>query len=376
MKILNPSVMVSNRFFSQQFWMVLGMSLLLISTGCNSEESNTSDEDLVKSVNVHTRTLEPSSFTSYVRMIGSVESANDVRMSAEVGGRILRYYAEEGQVVDKGEVIAKINDDQLKQEEARLEALTNQSYEQFKRQERLWKEDSIGSEIEYLNAKYQYQQNKAALEQVRVNLQNTEVKAPFRAVLNEKIMEEGEMVAAGTPMVRLIAQDRLKIKAGVPARYSEMVMPGDTAKVWFDTIRRDTVTAPLHYVSNSIDPQARTFSVEMMIPGDQRKYKVGMIANVRLRLQHLKNEMVIGSEFVYRKEGNYVVYTAEQDGNDHQVAREKKVELGPSYNNSVVVNKGLASGERLITIGSSFLEDNMRIEVVREETNTFAEKSN
>lgn len=348
---------------------------LLLATGCSSDEAATPQDELVKSVNVHTQQLEPKSFTSYVRMIGSVESAQDVRLSAEVGGRILKYYADEGDLVDKGEIIAKINDEQLKQEEARLEALTEQSYEQFKRQERLWKQDSIGSEIEYLNAKYRYQQNKAALERVRVDLGNTEVRAPFRAILNQKLMEEGEMVAPGTPMVRLIAQDRLKIKAGVPARYAEMVNPGDTAMVWFDTIDSDTLRGPIHYVSNSIDPQARTFSIEMVIPNKDRYYKVGMIANVRLRLQHMRKELVIGSEYVYRKEGQYVVYTADTNSDGQKIAREKAVELGPSYKNQVIVRKGIKPGEKLITIGSSFLEDEMRIEVVEEEQNTFAESN-
>jgi RND family efflux transporter MFP subunit len=279
----------------------------------------------------------------------------------------------EGETVQKGDVIAKINDDQLKQEVARLEALTNQAKEQFRRQQRLWKQDSIGSEIEYLNAKYQYQQNKAALEQMRSKLQDTEVKAPFTGVLNQKLMEEGEMAAPGTPLARLIARNRMKINAGVPARYANMVNAGDTAMAWFDTMNSDTLMTPLHYVSNSIDPQARTFTVEMMLPGSNKGYKVGMMANIRLRLHYLKNELVVSNEYIYRREGGYVVYTAETNGSGERVAREKQVKLGPSYNNRVVVEKGLKPGEKLITRGSSFLEDNMRIEVVEEEQNTLAE---
>jgi RND family efflux transporter MFP subunit len=352
----------------------LGISLLI--AGCSSEgNAPQNEEELVKSVNVHTQKVEPKDFTSYARMIGTIESAQDVRLSAEVSGRVLQYRVNEGEIVQKGEVIAKINDQQLEKEEARLEAVTQQSYEQFKRQERLWKKDSIGSEIDYLNAKYQYEQNKAALEQVRVNIENTEVKAPFRAVMNEKLVEEGEMVATGTPMARLIAQDKLKISAGVPARYAELVMPGDSVRVWFDTIDSDTLAGPINYVSNSIDPQARTFTIEMVIPNKDRRYKVGMIANVRLKLRQMKKEMVIGSEYVYRKEGNYVVYTAEKNGEGNSVAREKIVELGPTYNNQVVINKGLRPGEDLITVGSSFLENEMRIEVVEEETTNFADNN-
>lgn len=348
--------------------------LLLLAAACSQPEQQAADE-LVKTVNVETETLQPQPFERYLRLVGTVEAQNDVRISAEVAGRIESYFVEKGDVVGKGEPIAKIDDSQLVREKERLEAVTAQARENYERLKRLYQEEGIGSEIDYLNAKYSYEQNRAALESVNVSIEKTTVSAPFNASVEDKLIEEGEMVSPGTVMVRLIGVDRLKISAGVPARYADVVNKGDSAQVWFDFAGSDTLQLPIAFVGSSIDDQARTFEVELALPREARSFKVDMIANVRIRTLQADNVLVVGEEYIYQKENGFVVYTVSRNEEGRAIAKEVPVRLGASYQNHVIVEEGLQAGEQLITVGSSFLQNGMRVNIVDNRSEEFAQSN-
>lgn len=350
-----------NKFTTQ---LIVVLFVAGIFTACSEEQQTAEQEELVKTVNVETKTLEPQSFERFLRMVGTVESANDVRISAEVGGRIEQYYVEKGSRVQKGEPILKIDDDKLLQEKARLEAQTEQAREQFERLKRVFEEDSVGSEIDIINARAAYRQSRSALESIKVDIENTTVSAPFDAILEDRLLEVGEMASPGAPLVRLIGAENFKIVAGVPSRYSDVVRVGEDAEVWFDFQDADTLNLSINYVGQSIDPQARTFRVEMLLARQSNNYKVDMIANVRLKTLHQDNAIVIGEEFLYQKDRGNVVYVVSENEDGDPVAEERVVQLGPSYESDVIIEKGLAAGDRLITIGSSFLQDGMRINIV------------
>lgn len=351
-----------------------GILAIMLFTGC-SEEQQTTDEELVKTVNVETKTIQQQPFERYLKLVGTVEAQNDVRISAEVSGRITKYFVDQGDEVQQGDPILKIDDSQLIRERERLEAVTAQAKENYERLKRLYEQDSVGSEIDYLNAKYNYEQNKAALESVKVNIGKTTVNAPFDATIENIFLEEGEMASPGAVLVRLIGINKLKISTGVPSVYSNVVNKGDMARIWFDFQQADTLQLPISFVGKSISPQARTFEVEVKLPAETENYKVDMIANVMIRTLQNDEAVVVGEEFVFENNGNNVVYVVSENGNGRKIARMRPVELGASYKNSVIISEGLKPGDELITVGSSFLQDSMRITVVESKDQKIAQKN-
>ncbi|MBR9917341.1 efflux RND transporter periplasmic adaptor subunit [bacterium] len=345
----------------QNYLIILITGTVLLACGGESQESET-QEELVKTVNITTKTVAPSTFASYVRVVGNVETSNDIMISAEVNGRVIDYKVEEGAQVKKGQTIVKIDDSKLKQEKARLEAMTSQTKEQYERLKKVYEEDGIGSELDYLNAKYAYEQSNSALESIKIDLENTSIKAPFNGEVEAIMVEEGEMVSPGMQVVRLIGSDAYKIVAGVPARYSDAVQIGDKVDVWFDTQVKDTLNSAINYVGGSINPQNRTFRIETRLPKN-KTYKVDMIANMRLKTVEQSNVLVISEEFVYSKDNRYVVYVLSENEEGKAVANEREVKLGLSYQTNVIIEEGLAEGDKLITLGSAFLDDGMRVTV-------------
>tara|TARA_B100000989_G_scaffold299058_1_gene292664 strand:- start:12138 stop:13151 length:1014 start_codon:yes stop_codon:yes gene_type:complete len=329
-------------------------------------------EELIKMVNVETEVLFLEPFNSFLRLVGTVETSDDVQLSAEVSGKVSMHVVSEGQQVQKGQTILRIDDAKLSQEVARLEAMVAQSETTWKRIQTLYEEENIGSEIDYLNAKYAYDQNKSALSSLAVDLENTEIIAPFTGVVETIFVEEGEMVAPGMPAIRLIGADQFVISAGVPARYANVVELGDQVDVWFDTQVQDTLAGNIVYVANSIDPSNRTFKIDIRLPSGKTYYKVDMIANLRLNTLSLNQAVVVSEEFVYSKGDGYVMYIKGTNSEGKDIALERKVELGPSFKTEVVIKRGLVPGDEIITIGSAFLNDRVRINVVNSTDPVFA----
>lgn len=372
---INPIKNVFQSPSSSTRWSMLFVVLVFSLTlhNCSSDEMESSEpEELIKMVNVETEVLSSEPFNSFLRLVGTVETSDDVQLSAEVSGKVFMHVVSEGQKVQKGQTILRIDDAKLSQEVARLEAVVAQYETTWKRVQTLYEEENIGSEIDYLNAKYAYDQNKSALSSLSVDLENTEIIAPFTGVVETIFVEEGEMVAPGMPAIRLIGANQFVISAGVPARYANVVELGDRVDVWFDTQVQDTLAGTIVYVANSIDPSNRTFKIDIRLPSGKTYYKVDMIANLRLNTLSLNQAVVVSEEFVYSKGEGYVMYVKGTNSEGKDIALERKVELGPSFKTEVVISRGLAPGDEIITIGSAFLNDRVRINVVNSTGPVFA----
>lgn len=352
---------------------VLSMGIIACSDEANTDTPS-NEQEFVKTVNVESYKIEPLTFKNFLRVVGRVETADDIMISAEVSGRLLSYSVKVGDIVKKGEIIAKIDDSKLKSEQQSLQAQVNQAETTFKRLEKIYKESNIGSELDYLNAKYTYEQSKSALESLNVDLANTNVKAPFTGTLENVIVEAGEMASLGMPLLRLISSERLIISAGIPARYSSAVNVGDEVEIWFDGQNMDTLNAKIEFVARSINTENRTFTVEIPLPSVTNNPKVDMLANIRLNTNTENDVLVVSDEFIYKDGDDYVIFVVSTDENGNCVAERRVITLGSTYKTDAVIASGLNTGDEVITTGSAFLIDGMRIKVVENSNNSYAAK--
>ncbi|MEX0609436.1 MAG: efflux RND transporter periplasmic adaptor subunit [Balneolaceae bacterium] len=357
----------------KKFNILIIFTLMMLLVACSAEtEDAASDEEVIKTVNVDTKTINPTTFASHLRVVGNVETSDDIMISSEVNGRVIEHLVDEGDNVKKGQAILKIDDSKLLQEKARLEAITSQARENYERLQRVYEEESIGSEMDYLNARYNFEQSQSSLESIEIDIRHTTIKAPFDGKVESMLLEEGEMAAAGVEIVRLIGSQKFIVSAGVPARYADVVQNGDRVKVWFDTQRADTLEGQITYVASSITSQNRTFRIEVLLPEQRNRYKVDMIANMRLNTLNEEGVIVVSEEHIYNENNEYVMYVVAENEDGKTVAERRVVNLGPSYRSNVIIRDGLEIGDELITTGSAFLNDGMRLKIIESDNKNLA----
>jgi membrane fusion protein (multidrug efflux system) len=313
-------------------------------------------------VNVEVTPIVLREFTGFIRVTGEVEALNDITISAEESGRIVRFLVSKGQRVRQGEEIAKLEDDFLKAQVGEATAAAQLAQEEWERQRQLWEEDSVGTELMYLQRKYQAEIAAARLDQLTSRLERTVIRSPIDGVFDDNFLELGEMAAPGAPVVRVVATDRVKVTAGVPERYARSVQRGDSVLVTFDIFPDREFAGRVDYVGASVDPSSRTFPIEILLNNPEGIMKPAMVANVRVQRDRLSDVLVVPQHVVLRSAEGYKVFVIAPG--DRPIAEARSVVLGPSSGNEVIIESGLEVGDLLITVGQQLVDDGTHVRVV------------
>lgn len=346
----------------------VALALTIAVAGCGASPGGAEEgapEEFVRVINVEVSTLAPQDFVEEIRLTSIAMANRDVRVAAEESGVIRDIYVDRGDRVAQGDSIAKIDDRVLTAQVAQARAAADLAAQTWERRRRLWEDDRIGSEIAYLEARFQAQQSAANLEALELRLARTVIRAPFAGVLDERFVDVGAMVSPGTAVARLVDLNPIKVFAGVPERYAADIRVGDQAMLDFEQLGGEQYAARIRYVGATVNPENRTFPVEVELQNPRGLVKPQMVANMAVTRRTVDQAIVVPQDGLIRVENGYVVYVAvERDGNS--VAELRDVVLGPTRRNLVVIEDGVEAGERLIVVGHKEVENGDRIRIVGE----------
>ena len=345
--------------------------LVLAGTGCGSPEASGTENtaggeaSYVRTVNVEVLNIETAEFTSYIRLTAAVEAYEDVVVSSQESGVIERIIADKGSRVRAGQPIAKIDDEILSAQVDESRASASLAGERYERQRQLWEDEGIGSEIAFLQTKFEAQSADARLAFLEARLARHTIKSPITGLLDDRYVDVGEIVAPGTPVARVLNVDRLKVVGGVPERFGPYVSEGGAAILDFDVLAGASIEGTIAFVGAAVDPQNRTFPIEVLLDNPGGRLKPQMVANVRVATEQLQGVIVVPQDVVMRTEDGYQVFVV-GDGPDGTLAEARAVALGPSFENEVVIASGLAEGDRLIVTGHQMVDAGDRVREVSE----------
>lgn len=336
--------------------------------GCGPAEANGADEPPAETgrvLNVEVITIELSDFTDVIRLTGTVVANRDVIVSAEESGIVTELLVRKGATVGAGRPIARIDDRLLASQTAQARAQAALARELWERRKRLFEEDQVGSELAYLEARYQSEQAEAALATLERRLERTVVTAPIEGVLDDRLVEVGAMVSPGTPVARIVDLNPLRVTGGVPERYAPDIRTGALATASFDALEGREFSGTIDYVGAAVNPSNRTFPVELRLPDAGRSVKPEMVANIEVVRSVSKQTVVVPQDALVRVEEGYVVFVVVGPGESSTVET-RSVTLGPSQRDAVVVSSGLEPGDRVVVVGQKLVAVGDRVRVVGE----------
>ena len=198
----------------------------------------------------------------------------------------------------------------------------------------------------------------AQMREAQIPLGDTELRAPFDAVLLERRAEIGTLAAAGSPAFTLADLATLKARFNVPDFGLAGFHLGQSLDVSIDAFSGASVHGRVLSLAPAADPKARSFEIEVAVPNSGLKLRSGMIATVHAPGSAPRQAMleVPASALVHDPAGQrYLVYTVEQNGG-RSVAKAISVEPGPLAGNEVVVLSGLTAGQRIVVMGANLLQ--------------------
>lgn len=329
-------------------------ALAAVAAACGQAGSSQVDDraqaERVRTMNVEVVEVVPEEFTDYVRVVGTVEAERDVTVSAEEGGVVEAILARKGERVRPGQPLLRLDADILRTQLEQAAAQAELAEETWTRQKRLWEDEQVGTEMAYLQARYNAETARAQAKVLAQRLERTTIRSPVAGVLDDRMVEVGNMVAAGTPVARVLDLDTVKVVGGVPERYAAEIEQGARVGVTVDALRGREFVGQVDFVGSAVAGDTRTFVIEVEVPNPGMGIKPGMSANVQVFRVGLDSALVVPRHAVLRREDGYVVYVARRTPEGWR-AESRGVVPGLTRGERVVIDAGLEPGERVVVVG-------------------------
>lgn len=299
-------------------------------------------------------------FNHYLEVQGNVDTKENIIVYPQFSGTLETLNVVAGQKVSKGQVLGKIDDGGLSQQVAQLETQLALAKTTFERQKRLW-DQKIGSEIQYLQAQTNMLSQQKAVSQIKAQLGKTMIVAPFAGVVDEIITEKGSVVSPGQGIVRIVNLSNMYISTSVPESYIGKLKVGTNVDVELSSLGK-TLVGKIRQVANNINPNNRTFSIEVAVPNKDNLLRPNQVAKLRIVDYSSKSALVVPTGVIQQDgENNQFVFVADQVNGKTGIAKKIVVKTGQSANNVTEILSGLTANELIVTEGAATISEGMKL---------------
>jgi len=313
--------------------------------------------------------LETSHFKHFLELQGNVTTKNLLMIYPEYSGVLTNVYVREGQKVQKGAVLAKIDDGGLSQQLAQLKIQSELAKTTFERQQRLW-DQKIGSEMQYLQAKSNYEAQGQAIAQLEQQVAKTIVRAPFSGTIDDVFTEQGSVVMPGqTQLMRIVNLNNMYIETDVPEKYVANITRGKKVEIEFPVLGKK-VNSKVRQVGDFINPSNRTFKVEISIPNKEKAIKPNLTAKLRINDYSNESALLIPQGIISEnaKGEQYIYVIKEKVGSDKATAEKRFIETGLTQGDYIEVIKGVDPGIEIIQEGARSVNDGQEVKIINQDS--------
>ncbi|MBV6655742.1 MAG: efflux RND transporter periplasmic adaptor subunit [Mameliella sp.] len=275
---------------------------------------------------------------------GSTVPNEEVSISSEVAGKILKINFQEGDYVKKGAVLVQLDDDELQAERKRLVVQKQLDEKIAERLEGLYQKEGVSLQ-EYEVAVAEAEKTAADIALVDAQLEKRVVRAPFNGRLGLRMVSEGSYLAPGAPIVDLVSINPIKLEFDVPEKYSRVIQNRSRVHFRLDG-QEETIQATVIAQEPNIDRETRTLRFKAMAPNPDGYILPGAFANVKVELEKYSGTIMVPTQAVVPELNDKKVFRYE-NGKAQPVI----ISTGIRQERNIQVIEGLSIGDTIITSG-------------------------
>lgn len=356
--------------FARSFWLNTGSALLLsagLLAGCSKPVEKTEDIRPVRVLKLQTSNVN----TAY-EFAGEVKPRIESRMGFRVGGKIAARQVEVGSVVKRGQVLMQLDPQDLQlaraQAQAGLSAATSNrdlALAEKKRYQDLRDKNFVsqavldGKETAYKAAQASYEQAKAALQAQSNQSSYAALVADTDGVITAIDAEVGQVVAAGTPVVRIAQQGEKEVAIGIPENKLRQIAASQDVQVRLWANQELAIKGKIREMSPVADPATRTYAAKVSLHNPPPEVKLGMTAYVSFN-NHIDQPMIkVPLSALYQEKGVTSVWLVEGDA-----VKLVPVKVAGPSGNEMLIAQGVKPGQLLVTAGVHILKPGQKVKIL------------
>jgi RND family efflux transporter MFP subunit len=338
--------------------------------GSRSEKSNEErkkgeeEEQGPEAVPVEVAEAHIGEISSYLLFNSTLETEGAVEIFAEISGFVRELLVEEGDRVEEGDVLLRLNDEELRVEAREAEVNLALLESTFKRTKDLAERGMINDQ-EFESTQFELAQARLQVERTQLRLAYTLVRAPVAGVITERGVQIGGRVGPSTMLFRMMRLDEMIARVFVPGRYLPDVRKDQVAILTSDFMPDISFDGWIKRISPVVDPKSGTFKVTVGVTAPADQAPPGLFVSVRIITDTRQDTVLLPKEAVVYEGGERFIFVVEED-------KASKRLLDAGYENSSVIEalSGIEPGMPIITLGQNGLKDGTKIRIVNESVPT------
>jgi membrane fusion protein (multidrug efflux system) len=333
---------------------------VLLAGACQPEQASDAEDSAEETPPIPVETSVPVRGDVYAMYSGTapIEAFAEADVIAKVGGEVRELLVEEGDEVDKGQILARLDGERLRLELNESQAKLRKMQRDYERNVDLQVKGLI-SDGDFEKIKYEMEALKAAFNLASLELDYTQIRAPIDGVVARRFVKLGNTISDGDALFKVTSLEPLVAYLHVPEREYRNIDPGQPVGIEIDALASETIVATVSRVSPIVDPQTGTFKITVEILNEQRRIKPGMFGRIGVVYDVHQDALQIPRSAIIEDQDAASVFVVEDD---HAIRR--MVETGYSNKGMVEIISGLQGGEQVVTVGQASLKQDSRVNVI------------
>lgn len=339
--------------------LVIALLLVLWVLSGPAHEEDTTERAMSPEVNgfsVGYKVLSPEKKSHSIRISAHVAANRTVDVVAEVSGKITALAAKRGTLVAQGDLLLKIDPRDLPARMKQAEAQLKRRQLETESTRNLYKRDLTNQSAVVL-AESELAEAEAELTSIRLDLESTQIRAPFDGIFDQRYVEAGEYVSPGTALVRVIDNRTMLIKGALSENYISLVKAGNTA--YAELPGGITAQGKIRYIASSASKETRTYEVEMEVSGNTKALYDGQTATLFVPQGQVDAYMISPALLIITKDSGLGIKVLDADNR----VRILPVGILEAGTNGIWIH-GPSGEQRLITVGQGFVDVGDHVEAV------------
>ncbi len=300
--------------------------------------------------------VRPSAISENIQVPGTLKPFEETEIRAEVGGRIVQLNIREGALVERGTLLVKLFDEDLKAQLRKLKVQLQIREKTAERNEELLKINGI-SQQEYDLSTLEVENLRADIETTEIAIAKTEIRAPYRGVVGLRNVSLGAYISPSDIITTIRQVDQLKLEFSVPEKYAKDIFPGYKVRFRVDG-GKQAHTASVMATESSVDQSTRTLQVRAVVSGRNPELVPGLFAQVNLQLGMNEDALLVPTQAVIPTIRNKQVVVLRGDSAQFTV-----VETGIRDSAYVEILHGVNIGDTVITSGLMAIRPESKLKI-------------